>query len=249
MLGIAQPRHTAANVAVPQATFMLRRGHRADTIVCCREERDVPVAMFPRHGFWIHATGGPRLVDPTVMCLLNDQHEEWVVSRCSPALFLAERRLIECAVQGCDDPETAGELMSEIFSTTGGEARHGRDRLETHTTASVRRRALVDEAKARVASAYHRRHSLDDLAVRSGCSSFHLCRTFRAVEGTTLTAYRSQLRLRAAVDRLLSAPAGGLIQVALDLGFSSHSHFTEAFRRTFGLTPSKLLRDMRRAGL
>jgi AraC-like DNA-binding protein len=31
---------------------------------------------------------------------------------------------------------------------------------------------------------------------------------------------------------------GELIDIALDLGFSSHSHFTDIFRRTFGNTPS-----------
>jgi AraC-like DNA-binding protein len=29
-----------------------------------------------------------------------------------------------------------------------------------------------------------------------------------------------------------------LTRLALDLGYSSHSHFTASFRRAFGLTPS-----------
>jgi AraC-like DNA-binding protein len=36
----------------------------------------------------------------------------------------------------------------------------------------------------------------------------------------------------------LADGAGDLTRIALDLGFSSHSHFTAAFRRHFGLTPS-----------
>ena len=36
-------------------------------------------------------------------------------------------------------------------------------------------------------------------------------------------------------ERTLSA-------LALDLGFSSHSHFTTAFRRHFGVTPTQVTR-------
>jgi AraC family transcriptional regulator len=43
--------------------------------------------------------------------------------------------------------------------------------------------------------------------------------------------------LRAALERL-AEPGVDLIDIALDLGFSSHSHFTECFRRNFGKTPS-----------
>jgi AraC family transcriptional regulator len=74
-------------------------------------------------------------------------------------------------------------------------------------------------------------------------SVFHLCRTFRAVTGQTIHAYRTQLRLRAALERV--EYASDLSAVALDLGFSSHSHFTAAFRRAFGVTPSGVRRALR----
>jgi AraC-like DNA-binding protein len=45
-----------------------------------------------------------------------------------------------------------------------------------------------------------------------------------------------QLRLARA---LIEVPhADDLTALALDLGFSSHSHFTAAFRRAFGQSPS-----------
>jgi len=66
---------------------------------------------------------------------------------------------------------------------------------------------------------------------------FHLARMFRSRTGFSLHAYRNQLRLRAALERLRD-PGVDLIDIALDLGFSSHSHFTETFRRSFGKTPS-----------
>jgi AraC-like DNA-binding protein len=44
------------------------------------------------------------------------------------------------------------------------------------------------------------------------------------------------------VERLLGGDAD-LAQIGVDLGFSSHSHFTWAFRRVLGLTPSELRRQ------
>lgn len=83
--------------------------------------------------------------------------------------------------------------------------------------------------------------SLSDLARLTGLSVFHLARMFRRHTGVTLHAYRQALRLRHSVDRL-ARPGADLTAIALDLGFSSHSHFTAAFHRAFGVTPSTLRR-------
>jgi AraC-like DNA-binding protein len=55
--------------------------------------------------------------------------------------------------------------------------------------------------------------------------------------------YLTRLRLRAALERL--PDASDLTALALELGFSSHSHFTDAFRREFRRTPSEARRDWR----
>jgi AraC-like DNA-binding protein len=56
--------------------------------------------------------------------------------------------------------------------------------------------------------------------------------------------YRNRLRLRAAVERLSDGPVDRST-LAHALGFSSHSHFTAAFRAEFGVTPARV-RDTRR---
>ncbi|MEZ4619900.1 MAG: helix-turn-helix domain-containing protein [Caldilineaceae bacterium] len=56
--------------------------------------------------------------------------------------------------------------------------------------------------------------------------------------------YTAQLRMRAALERITD-PGTDLTAVALDLGYSSHSHFTSAFRRAFGILPSALRRNQR----
>jgi AraC-like DNA-binding protein len=86
--------------------------------------------------------------------------------------------------------------------------------------------------------------SLAGLARLAGLSMFHLARVFRRQTSMTLHAYRQALRLRHSVDRL-AQPGADLTQIALDLGFSSHSHFTAAFHRAFGVTPSALRRGAR----
>ena len=69
-----------------------------------------------------------------------------------------------------------------------------------------------------------------------------MARVFRQRTGVPLHRYLTRLRLRAALERL----AGGVIDLtalALDLGFSSHSHFSDSFRREFARTPSDVRRD------
>ena len=90
------------------------------------------------------------------------------------------------------------------------------------------------------------RLSLEQLGRRVGSSRFQLARVFRAHTGFSIAAYRDQLRLRRALRRL-GDPEIGLTELALELGYSSHSHFTARFRREFGLPPSAL-RDPGPAG-
>jgi AraC-like DNA-binding protein len=83
---------------------------------------------------------------------------------------------------------------------------------------------------------------LADLAGRVGASVYHLCRVFRAVTRSTMHQYRRRLRLRAALE----AVAGGdapITEIAVGLGFPTHSHFTNAFRAEFGVLPSVLRRS------
>jgi AraC-like DNA-binding protein len=58
--------------------------------------------------------------------------------------------------------------------------------------------------------------------------------------------YLTRLRAALAADRLRAGDAD-LTRLALDLGFSDHSHFTHAFRDEWGLSPSAL-RALFRAG-
>jgi hypothetical protein len=59
----------------------------------------------------------------------------------------------------------------------------------------------------------------------------------KQVEGLPLYRYHLRLRLAHALDRI--ADCEDVAALALDLGFSSHSHFSAAFRQAYGRTPSE----------
>ena len=100
---------------------------------------------------------------------------------------------------------------------------------------------LVDDAKAYLATNFDRRLSLNDIGAAVGSSRFHLARVFRRTTGASLHEYLTSLRLRAALNRLADTD-DRLADIAIAVGFSSHSHLTQAFRRAFDTTPSRYRR-------
>lgn len=79
---------------------------------------------------------------------------------------------------------------------------------------------------------------LKDLSADLGLSEAYLCRWFHAHAGLPLHRYVLRIRLRMAIERL--ATGESMTSLALACGFSSHAHFSSAFRREFGHTPSQL---------
>lgn len=94
--------------------------------------------------------------------------------------------------------------------------------------------------KEAIAVQPERTWTLTALAELAGASRYHLARVFREEVGATLHRYLTHARLGAALHRVLDDE--DLTTVALESGFSSHSHFTARFRAVFGVTPSQLRR-------
>jgi AraC-like DNA-binding protein len=103
---------------------------------------------------------------------------------------------------------------------------------------------VVEAAKALIGTRLGERLTLEGLAAAVFVSPFELARMFRRRTGFTVHGFLVQLRLRAALERVLD-PGVRLTDVAADLGFASPSHFTDSFRRVFGLSPSSARRMAR----
>jgi len=144
--------------------------------------------------------------------------------RVDASLYLAQRYLFENA--GHLEPFEIEERVMQIFSA-----------LMSVASVPARRRDAVEETKRHIAANPARTIAFRDLARRVDCSPFELCRAFHRQTGFTLTQFRHSLRLRMALEMLRGRTA--LTDIALDLGYTSHSHFTAAFRHTFGITPSR----------
>lgn len=102
--------------------------------------------------------------------------------------------------------------------------------------ASHGHRRLADRVKLVLTGDPARRWTLADIAAETGGSPVYLTQVFQQVEGVPLYRYQMQLRLARALD--LIDQYDDLSALSLDLGFSSHSHFSAAFRQAFGRSPS-----------
>jgi AraC family transcriptional regulator len=108
----------------------------------------------------------------------------------------------------------------------------------THAAgASAGRQRLVDRAKLVLASDPARRWTLAEIAAEVRGSPVYLTQVFQQVEGMPLYRYQLRLRLARALDLL--SQYDDLTALSLDLGFSSHSHFSAAFRQAYGRSPSE----------
>jgi AraC family transcriptional regulator len=117
------------------------------------------------------------------------------------------------------------------------------ERTSRAAAGSIGRQKLVDRAKLVLSSDLERRWTLAAIATDVGVSPIYLTQVFQQVEGLPLYRYQLQLRLARALDLL--GEHVDLTRLALDLGFSSHSHFSAAFRRAYGQTPSEFQRSAR----
>ncbi len=190
-----------------------------------------------------------RELDPSV-----DEHPErpfpFVTGPSHSELFWRHRELVLRLEAAETDPleplwadVAALQLIADVLEAAF--VRHGLaaasdNRRREGTEADHADRA--EAAKAYLASRMSERITLDDVAREVGASPFHLARVFQKRTGVPVHRYLTCLRLRASLERLADCP-DDLTTLALDLGFSSHSHFADSFRREFGRTPSEVRRN------
>ena len=125
-----------------------------------------------------------------------------------------------------EEPLAAQELGLSIMAASLSDAR----RMTAVDLRCVRRakQALQDCPEGRL--------SLAEIAAGLDVSPIHLTQSFKRSEGMPLYRYQTLLRLGRALERLPERE--DITDLAFELGFSSHSHFTAVFRSEVGMTPS-----------
>jgi AraC-like DNA-binding protein len=155
----------------------------------------------------------------------------------APSVYIAQRRLFDRlehgAVSDLADVEERSLALLDTVVRQGYAVRNG---TTTGRPPSARVRDAIEHVRQLLAQRPADRTRLSDLAAAVDLSTFHLCREFRLVTNTTISAYRTDLRVRASLERVTAGE--DLTSIALSLGFVSHSHFTHAFKAIFGVVPS-----------
>ena len=122
------------------------------------------------------------------------------------------------------------EMMAEFFFERRGEdelfcdrqKRLARERVER--VVALLRSHLVEPLR------------LDEIGREVGCSPFHLSRTFSREVGMSIPQYLRKLRMERAAE-LLRSGKYNVTEAALEVGYSSLSHFSRAFCQTMGCCP------------
>ena len=80
--------------------------------------------------------------------------------------------------------------------------------------------------------------TLSALSQRLGYSEYYISRKFREIAGMSFRDYLRQRTLAFALKEVRDT-SRGLLDIALDYGFSSHEAFSRSFKEAYGITPSR----------
>ena len=153
--------------------------------------------------------------------------------------YLSQRRLFEQVAAGTvNDPLMVEESIVDLLDQVVRSA-YQTTAIARPSTVGQKQRDIVHHVEFVLSRQWGECLSLRDLADEVGISVYHLCRTFRRATGSTLHQYRQKLRVRSSLESVLES-SRSLVDIALDAGFSSHSHYTSCFRQEFDQTPSSV---------
>jgi len=147
-------------------------------------------------------------------------------------LCMHERAYDDIEVEQC-----VVELLTQIAQAVGARS------AATQPSSALRGRGRLIGAAKELIGQGRERHSLTSIATQLDVSPAYLTDLFRRHEGLSIARYQRRLRLSRALVELPHTE--DIAALALELGFSSHAHFSTAFRATYGETPSSYRRRVR----
>ena len=172
-----------------------------------------------------------QLVNEGGVFAFNQQHLR-IDARAQALVMLLKHSLQNGSIEPL---EAEGLSLTLVLRAIGPRTTHEQG-------ATYVRRRLVDRVKVLLAGDLSRRWTLAGIAAEIRGSPVYLTQVFQQVEGMPLYRYHLRLRLARALDLL--AQREDLSGLAQDLGFSSHSHFSAAFKQAYGLTPAEFRADV-----
>ena len=98
-------------------------------------------------------------------------------------------------------------------------------------------RDRVEQVKEIIRSDLESPPTLQELGKKVGCSHYYLSRTFSQETGMTIPQYIRQVRIEKAAELLVSGKFN-VTEAALEVGYNSISHFSQAFCQLMGSCPT-----------
>lgn len=226
---------TVANVSIPiVGLFRWNVGRRtelvdASTVLFVEPDQEYS-EMHPLpatgHAAAIVAPSPLLMEQVKASCVQSSNPFDQVTLIASPKSQLIAHRLARLS------PAMAGVAGDELLISFISEFFHARPvRINKGTT------TLAQKAKEYVQSLHSARLSLSAAADELGVTPVYLTQAFKAAEGVPFYRYYLNLRLSEALGQLPETES--ITRLALELGFSSHSHFSAAFQNRYGVTPSE----------
>lgn len=153
-----------------------------------------------------------------------------------PRLFKASRVLLQrtdCPMESLEEEDALFELVQALICASG---HNTKKRLIDYKA--------VEKVREYIHSMLYERVSLETLEIVAGRDRWALSRDFRAMYGTSPYRYLTMRRLEYVRQLIVSGKT--LVDAAVLAGFTDQSHMTNHFTHSYGLSPARLLKLLKR---
>ncbi len=221
-------------------------------------EHELPFFALSLCGAYDESTGGKSYSYSTGAALFHAAHEEHAVriagaaARCFVIEIDGVEQRFDCSLPS-SMPQPAGEAAS-ILSAMYAEFRRSdvssalslqglllqliASISRNGTEARCSRPAFLERVEEFLRSHFRSQLTLEEIATAVGAAPARLSSVFRAVHGHSLADEQRRLRIEHACRRMLD-PTTSLAEIAVECGFADQAHFSRAFLRVKGMTPSR----------
>lgn len=100
---------------------------------------------------------------------------------------------------------------------------------------TCQKKQKIEKLKEYLEKQFTKKLSLEELSIISGLSKYHLIRSFKTIYGVSPFVYQRSIRFNFAKNELKTGK--NISEIAVTLGYSDQSHFTNEFKKFSGITP------------